>query len=579
MTATTTSLPPTPTPIGPGDIMGIIYVSMAGVVFIFCVMVLLSFVKIVLSMMQFAGHFGWQLLKKCWIRMLVPILFWRCGCGGIKLGFVCPRSLAQNGIQVTTECECEVLAREQVPLITRPPTVELDFIPEAMVAGSALTDMAEPSAQVSILQDERHIGHAVRMGSWLVLPHHVYKRATRMTLKKGTVRVEVGSLPFQWLADDLVAVKMINQMSPLGLKSAKIGFGDITSVVSRSRGSTGTVTPHNRMGYLSYSGSTLPGYSGAALMAGRRLRGIHLGNMALDKNLAIDAQLVKILLENELFMDEEDVEEQVGVDVEDSGDWIDVTDEVKFSRSARAAGKRLRRNAAGRFEVTGLDELAAKKKILDEEYQQAFEEELEKVVSTARENLKRRGFDLTDRDEAKLSSKTRTKYFGEAAAPEVRVNEQPMPYKPESAVADNVGILTRVMKEQETQVSTITADKAVQWPAKYKVRTSLPRRVARVFAPEYVEEAAQPEDVPPEVDFRPEPRPRPRTMRPPAVVISSNSMDSDDEYLQEEEDPLLTMMSSTLLKVSSLEKKISKLNRMTFRVGGRKKKVDPSNST
>lgn len=129
-------------------------------------------------------------------------------------------------------------------------------------------------------------GNAVRIHDWLVMPAHVYASAISdgLTVKGSTGFIQIGhEREYVDLDTDLIAMKMSpDELSRLGLKTPTISHaldsrGAYVAITGVSKmGTTGVIRPDaNVFGRVIYSGTTMPGYSGAAYCSGNHLVGIH----------------------------------------------------------------------------------------------------------------------------------------------------------------------------------------------------------------------------------------------------------------------------------------------------------------
>lgn len=168
---------------------------------------------------------------------------------------------------------------------------------EAMQAGSDFLSGEVPKFQVKISLPgvfvNSHQGYGIRIGNWLVLPTHVLS-GPEIVLEGSRGRVVVATnyepsklhpdVAYIWMED--------SKWTTLGTRTAS--SVPITSCHVRCTGqkgySTGVVNKTNIVGVLRYSGSTVPGMSGAAYVAQDRVVGMHTG-ASMDKNLGVSAAL------------------------------------------------------------------------------------------------------------------------------------------------------------------------------------------------------------------------------------------------------------------------------------------------
>lgn len=178
---------------------------------------------------------------------------------------------------------------------------------ESVRQGSVETKMPVPKNQAvvgELVSGEFHsVGCAVRMGAWLVMPAHVYAAVDKPWVKGKQGLVDVSGHDFQDLETDLIGIKLgNNDMSKLGLKD--IGcYNDIPKQGSFSavcgsagQGTVGVVKIDTQVfGRITYDGTTVAGYSGAAYMSGSTLIGIHTSGGIV--NGGYSAGYVKTLLQ------------------------------------------------------------------------------------------------------------------------------------------------------------------------------------------------------------------------------------------------------------------------------------------
>lgn len=168
---------------------------------------------------------------------------------------------------------------------------------EAMQAGSEFQHGEIPKFQVKISLPgvflNTHQGYGIRVGSWLVVPTHVLN-GTEVILEgvRGKIVITTSHEPSKLHPDVAYIWMEENQWTTLGVRSASTV--PITSCHVRCTGqrgySTGVVNKTNIIGVLKYTGSTVPGMSGAAYVAQDRVVGMHTG-ASMDKNLGVAAAL------------------------------------------------------------------------------------------------------------------------------------------------------------------------------------------------------------------------------------------------------------------------------------------------
>lgn len=201
---------------------------------------------------------------------------------------------------------------------------------EAMRPGSMFRTGTTPSGQIKIcapgLLYSSHIGYGLRCGNTLVTPTHVISGFSEVELqymtKNGCKRVAIST-------EGAISSKVINDVSYLSLepqiwttlccgmiKRASVVPASISvSCTSLEGVSTGTLTKCDMMGYVIYSGSTLPGSSGSAYHLHGQVYGMHSGVMN-QHNIGVSITAIyKELLR--LFKGESKFQGETPIDVED----------------------------------------------------------------------------------------------------------------------------------------------------------------------------------------------------------------------------------------------------------------------
>lgn len=178
---------------------------------------------------------------------------------------------------------------------------------ESVRAGS--TESAMPSPKNRGLVGELNagefhtVGCAIRMGMWLIMPAHVYAAVSKPYVKGRQSLLDISEYEFVELDTDLIGIKMSNKdLSVIGL--ADVGCyldipkqGAFCSIVgSAGLGTVGVVRlDHTVFGRVTYSGTTVAGYSGAPYMSGTSLIGVHTSGGAVNGGYA--AGYIKTLLQ------------------------------------------------------------------------------------------------------------------------------------------------------------------------------------------------------------------------------------------------------------------------------------------
>lgn len=174
---------------------------------------------------------------------------------------------------------------------------------ESVRQGSDIKGRNDPAYQVNVVDigmfTTTHVGHGIRMGSYMVVPNHVRDsiKGTPGIQKNGVVvaiswvgiNSNIFSDIFYAMIDNKTWSSLGVVVAPKALKLRKVQAASISSV---GKGSEGIVQPQRTPGWLTYSGSTLPGYSGAAYYSTTNLIGFHTGSMIVG-NVGVAASVVQ----------------------------------------------------------------------------------------------------------------------------------------------------------------------------------------------------------------------------------------------------------------------------------------------
>nr|UGO57161.1 MAG: hypothetical protein 2 [Riboviria sp.] len=239
------------------------------------------------------------------------------------------------------------------PLATKRNTLE------SVRAGSTESKMPSPANQAQVGElvgsEFRVIGCAVRMKDWLIMPAHVYAAVDKPVAKGKQSMLALSSKEYTDLDTDLIGIKLTNQeLSVIGLRD--VGCyneiprqGAFTAICgSAGNGTTGVVRlDPSVFGRVTYDGTTVAGYSGAAYMSGNSLIGIHTSGGVVNGGYA--AGYVKTLLQ---VVDKERFE--------DSEDWLQNVyksgREIKFDPKWRDLDE-VRIQVGGRFSIVSRDSM------------------------------------------------------------------------------------------------------------------------------------------------------------------------------------------------------------------------------
>lgn len=191
---------------------------------------------------------------------------------------------------------------------------EPKYKPECMRAGSLLVDASLPKFQCAIFANARIgapfqlIGHGCRIGDRLVTAEHLFNNEVEeLRLVRGDVSIPVSKEAFVMLGNDVAYMNLTKEFQLLGLAKAKtrsVGSGRFdeafVTVVGGwpMKATMGSLKANRGFGFLTYSGSTLEGFSGAPYFQGTTVYGMHLGGG--DQNIGADITFVTALIESSL---------------------------------------------------------------------------------------------------------------------------------------------------------------------------------------------------------------------------------------------------------------------------------------
>lgn len=175
---------------------------------------------------------------------------------------------------------------------------------EAVREGSMFRSGPIPAFQVAFMQAgllmDKHIGYGIRYGDYLVIPRHVLEEGGEV-LQQGLLSGPKGKVLASWSVvqsralDDLVYCYIDPRIwSQLGASKAKLAdkFRPCHAVCSGEQGqTTGRLSKSPISWLITYSGSTVPGMSGAPYVMQGQVQGIHQGNSG-RYNMGIAASLI-----------------------------------------------------------------------------------------------------------------------------------------------------------------------------------------------------------------------------------------------------------------------------------------------
>lgn len=187
------------------------------------------------------------------------------------------------------------------------------YHPEKYVPGSDYQAGVEPPCQVDIYkpngQNEfNFLGCGFRYGDLLVTAYHVVGGISDLRLVRGDKFVDITFDDNNEHPIDLIAIKVpAAKWTQIAVKSAKLPKmalqnNTVAVITSRGMSTFGMLSCYPHGPYLQYAGSTKPGYSGAPLVVGNMVYGMHVGHGAV--NMAIDANWIAEYLKKDEFRGE-----------------------------------------------------------------------------------------------------------------------------------------------------------------------------------------------------------------------------------------------------------------------------------
>lgn len=269
-----------------------------------------------------------------------------------------------NGYLSAISCVFRLLASYKdsgQPIAETVVSAAASYLPESLVDGSPLQEMERPSCQVSVghLDNDvfRAYGCAIRLRAadkhWLLMPMHVWAPGSdviHLAGKSSSIPFHKNRLPdpdsrprtVHLLDTDIAVIEVSEtEMSKLGVAIAKIlsrvpPNGAMASITgAHGKGSLGVIQPDpTSFGCISYAGSTVGGFSGAAYMVGNLVAGMHyLGGR---RNLGYSVRLAFVSLLSMEKMREESSEDFLTGQIKERKKrvWVDETwgglDEVRI---------------------------------------------------------------------------------------------------------------------------------------------------------------------------------------------------------------------------------------------------------
>lgn len=171
---------------------------------------------------------------------------------------------------------------------------------ESLQLGSEFVKGEIPSFQATVekpgLLTKTFVGYAVRVDMALCIPTHVLSQCGGTPLIGGT-RIVTNWAQSLKLADVSYAILPESVFSELKMRKPSIGKIEksvLGTCAGRSGVSTGMLRRISTIGMVSYSGSTLPGYSGAAYASQNTLYGMHTGESGAMLNCGVSAMFLSV---------------------------------------------------------------------------------------------------------------------------------------------------------------------------------------------------------------------------------------------------------------------------------------------
>lgn len=174
---------------------------------------------------------------------------------------------------------------------------------EAMRPGSKFIDKQIPAFQVEIYDSgllySTFVGYGVRIGNYLVVPTHVHvciRGEMLLSTAKNSLVLSSSAIRSRLHSDTLYFPLTDTQWSGMGVQKATVPKNTVKTVLVSCAGregvSSGMLLQTSMVGIYSYTGSTIPGMSGAAYYAGNLVHGIHTG-VSGETNVGVSTVLLQ----------------------------------------------------------------------------------------------------------------------------------------------------------------------------------------------------------------------------------------------------------------------------------------------
>lgn len=164
------------------------------------------------------------------------------------------------------------------------------FRMESIRDGSTFVKGKPPACQVEILDagiwNDTFVGCGIRVNNYLVVPRHVIEQVERPIIQgvKSKVLKPKVYIPSEVIGDLAYMYLSIDEWASLGVQAARPSRVDTGTATCTGRMGTsvGYLRKMPQLGVVSYTGSTVPGMSGAAYMTGTQVCGVHAGDGGSD---------------------------------------------------------------------------------------------------------------------------------------------------------------------------------------------------------------------------------------------------------------------------------------------------------
>nr|QZZ63304.1 hypothetical protein [Vespula vulgaris Sobemo-like virus 1] len=235
---------------------------------------------------------------------------------------------------------------KKIYIIPKSPKMKDTFIEEKMMSNSTF-EVAQnmPNFQASVLASLDGItyhmmGQCFWVDEGLITAAHVIDGFEYLCIYKDDER-KINVLSDRFVIGDgdyAICREATDITTKLGLSKAKLSrcavqknSGLSANVIALGRRSIGFLDEHPQFGYVTYTGSTIKGFSGAPYYFGKTIFGMHLGSDS--GNLGYDGAFLRSEIKPSRV-----IKRTVGLDQEDSAEWLydqfeKYGEEITYSRS------------------------------------------------------------------------------------------------------------------------------------------------------------------------------------------------------------------------------------------------------